>query len=391
MITANAGPLVSFGQAVALDYNPQMGPSLFWGGAGILDPRPQFTYTPGAQPSSGVYGFLGSSHIQTLRVPPVTLSNTIIAAAAHTVAGTKMTLASAATTGLAVGVGIVRQDSGVAVASLLELDPPYASATASIAAGSTVMDVTALGTGSGENLFYPGMTLSGTYVTAGTTITSFGTGTGGVGTYNISAPPSQAISGGTITGSADGLLNYIPYGQAGTVRLWHPGALLGRAVSITSSTAQVASNFTVRGFDIYGFPMTETIALTSSITAGTTAGKKAFKYILSVTPDTTDATNSYSVGTTDVIGLPIRSDHFNVGFEEDVSLMMNNAAIAATTGYTAADPSAATATTGDVRGTYALQTASNGTLLFMASQSPRLGALANPVTGLFGVTQYADF
>ena len=49
------------------------------------------------------------------------------------------------------------------------------------------------------------------------------------------------------------------------------------------------------------------------------------------------------------------------------------------------------ASTGDVRGTYAVQAASNGTLRLIATQSPvvaamGVGTLAN---GLFGVTQYA--
>ena len=67
--------------------------------------------------------------------------------------------------------------------------------------------------------------------------------------------------------------------------------------------------------------------------------------------------------------------------------MMNNAIIAATTGYTAAVKTTATATTGDVRGTYALQTSSNSTLVFTASQSPLI-ANVNTSVGLYGVTQY---
>jgi len=49
-----------------------------------------------------------------------------------------------------------------------------------------------------------------------------------------------------------------------------------------------------------------------------------------------------------------------------------------------------TATTGDVRGTYALQTASNGTLRFVVNQSPPAAAFLTP-GGVFGQPHFADF
>ena len=71
--------------------------------------------------------------------------------------------------------------------------------------------------------------------------------------------------------------------------------------------------------------------------------------------------------------------------------MWNNATIAASTGYLAAVLTTPTATTGDVRGTYALQSAaSNGTLRVMATQTPIAGNLNNAV-GLFGQPHYANF
>lgn len=391
-ISAVVGPLISFGQATSDDSNPEAGPSLFISGGGILDPRPQFTYQCGQGFGAQTCGFLGFNRIQTLRVIPFTLTAGLIAATANVVTNTPMTLAAAATTGLAVGVSIARQDTGVLVTGLLELDPGVAVGTATIAAGTTVMNVTALTAPSGDsyNVFYPGMVLSGTSIVTGTTIVSYGTGNGGIGTYNISVPPSAAISGGTITGTATGLNNSIAFGSAGTVQFWNPNALIARAVSITSTTGQLsAKTFTVRGFDAWGFPMTEVIT-TSGTAATTTNGKKAFRFILSVTPNFTDATNTYSVDTTDIIGFPVRSDTYQIGFESDITLMSNNATVASATGYVAAIKTVATATTGDVRGTFALQTASNGTLFLMATQSPTIAALSS-IAGLFGVTQYYDF
>jgi hypothetical protein len=68
-----------------------------------------------------------------------------------------------------------------------------ASSTASYISGTTL---TVGGTVTGT--FAVGMVLSGTGVTAGTTITALGTGTGGAGTYTVSA--SQTVSSTTITG-----------------------------------------------------------------------------------------------------------------------------------------------------------------------------------------------
>jgi hypothetical protein len=137
---------------------------------------------------------------------------------------------------------------------------------------------------------------------------------------------------------------------------------------------------------VYGFPMTETVTIAPA-SALTIAGLKAWKYISSITPGFTDATYTYSVGTNDVIGFPIRSDNFQSGVSFDVSLMMNNAAITATTGYIAAVKTTATATTGDVRGTYALQTSANGTLAFSVKQDPLVPNI-NSAVGLYGVSQY---
>lgn len=66
-----------------------------------------------------------------------------------------------------------------------------ASVTASIS--GTTMTVTAVGSGA----LSVGQTLSGAGVTAGTKITANGTGTGGVGTYTVSA--SQTVSSTTIS------------------------------------------------------------------------------------------------------------------------------------------------------------------------------------------------
>ena len=67
------------------------------------------------------------------------------------------------------------------------------SVTGSIAA--TTLDVTAVGSG----IIRVGMAITGTGVTAGTTVTALGTGSGGTGTYTVSV--SQTVASTTITGT----------------------------------------------------------------------------------------------------------------------------------------------------------------------------------------------
>lgn len=397
-IVGYQGPLVVFGNGPgqpSANTNPETGPSLFIHGPAILDTRPFYTYHVGQDFGSPTCGFGATTRLIALNAVPVTKSATLIAGPVHQVSGTPLVLASATATGIAVGVTVARADTGVNVTGLLELDPPVARVTASIPAGSTIMTVTAVTTGTGFNILTPGMVLSGTSIVAGTTVTGGAwngqSGAGGIGTYTISTPPSAAISGGTISGIGTGVINSrLPFGSVGTVQLWNPPALIGRTLIYTSDSASGATTtFTANGLDIYGFPMTEQVVLTPG-SALTATGLKAFKYISTITPSATEATHNVSVGTTDVIGFPVRSDNFIVGGEADVSIVMNNAAIAATTGYLAADKATATATTGDVRGTYALQTASDGTLRLIFSQTPNIQNIGSSL-GLFGVSQFASF
>ena len=78
----------------------------------------------------------------------------------------------------------------------LRITKGYArSATGS---SSSISGTTLTVGGTVTGTFAVGMVLSGTGVTAGTTITAIGTGTGGAGTYTVSA--SQTVSTTSITG-----------------------------------------------------------------------------------------------------------------------------------------------------------------------------------------------
>jgi hypothetical protein len=406
-------PITAFSDPVVGNFDPadsESGPCLYYSGYALGDPRPFYSYHPGQNFGSPTTGWNANTRITTINAIPMTLSSTIIAAAAHTVGGTAMTLASANADGIAVGVSIQRADTGATVKNLLKLDPLVASVVANLTLGSNIMTVTSVNAAGGHcyNQLCAGMVLTDATTAGnlptGVTITGWaaagpaggnsGTGGGLVGTYILSANALATATGDTITGlytgTATNAVSTVPFGGAGTIQCYNPGDMISRAVKIVSTTSQVVQTFTVNGLDVYGFPMTELIT-TVGTSATTTNGKKAFKYILSVTPSVTDATGNYSVGTQDVVGFPMRSDAWQQAAEYDVSIMWNNTAVAVSTNYVAAVLTTATNATGDVRGTYGLTTAaSNGTLRLITTQTPLVPNLGSAV-GLFGQTQFASF
>jgi len=382
-ISAFSGPVVAYGQNTlnaVTDYNPDIGPSLFWGGAGRIDPRPNFNYIPGQTQGAFTAGF-GTSDAMTLNYAPYALGSAAIAAAAAPTASTAMTLVStnSTTTGVSVSNSCTNYNTGATVTGLLMVDG-FASFTGVIA--SSILTVSSL-----TGTISIGMTLTGTGVNTGTTIVNQLTGpAGGAGTYTVQG--DDTTSSTTITAQATGTSALAqPFGllgQPSSIYLWNPQAIISRAVSIVpvSGTSTAAVIFTVSGYDIYGVPMSEAITVpTSTTTATTTKGAKAFKYIASVTPSVTNAI-TYSVGTTDIYGLPIRSDNFG-----DLAINYNATGITASTGYVAAvTTSPATTTTGDVRGTYALQSAADASKRLVVRQFVTPANMGS-ITGLFGVTQ----
>lgn len=192
-------------------------------------------------------------------------------------------------------------------------------------------------------------------------------------------------TGATVTGllAIDSAMDTVKFGSSENLRVWDPTKAISRNLRITSVGNDSGATFTVRGYDLYGQPMTETI---TGANAGIAAGVKAWKYIASITPAGTLSGSNVSVGTGDVFGLPLRADHWG-----DLTVFWNSALITAATGFTAAvttDP--ATAITGDVRGTYAVQaTASDGTRRLQLFLTPKPANLET-VVGLLGVTQFSS-
>ena len=168
------------------------------------------------------------------------------------------------------------------------------------------------------------------------------------------------------------------FGTNKSIGIADPTKNLARAISITGVSGGAGGAFLVSGYDLYGNPQTEKI--TAAAGAATTNGKKAFKFFKTITPQFTDAHN-YSVGTADIFGFPLLVSTFSYA-----TIGWAGSTVTASTGFTKADTtSPATNTTGDVRGTYAVQSASNGVLTlqnFIGISVTNISTLA----GIFGVT-----
>lgn len=297
--------------------------------------------------------------------------------------------------------------------------------TASIATGTGfgTMTVTAW-TGTPISV---GMVLVGANVTAGTIVTAFGTGTGGLGTYTVSVSQTAASATVTAYGTSDlGDPSLMPtgVGPLGRIYVWDsvPVALVAnniataqiggvgtaltltagkgvqlktnagpggvtvyqldvpRAVSTTTATGSpTTSNITITGYDVYGQSMSEVIA-TGAVASTTVNGKKAFFQISGITSSASTTVN-ITVGTTDILGIPVR-----VTSAPFLATVKFGTTLAADAGnFVAADAATATTTTGDVRGTYVPSASTDGVKRLVAGilipgiasgpNATRLGAL----------------
>lgn len=156
-----------------------------------------------------------------------------------------------------------------------------------------------------------------------------------------------------------------------------------RCVTITATGANTAT-YLVRGYDLYGQPMSQLLAAPSTSTVATT---KAFKTVTSITnANATAGTNGLTAGFNDKLGIPFRVT--DSGYVVSVKWAGALAADAGT--FVAADTtSPATTATTDVRGCYTPSSAANGTRrLVMVVALPALAVGPNATrTGAVGVDQ----
>lgn len=304
------------------------------------------------------------------------------------------------------------------------LQPAQSTFTGSIA--TTTLTVTAMLSGDPIKV---GQYIDGTGVTNGTYITAFGTGNGGTGTYTVST--SQTAGSTTIYANGNALLgdpapmergvgplgriyvfDVIPQAKlttnvsaaasyaaaanatlaagAGTKLTTNTAGTsviqldCPRAVSITIGAGTITdTNITVSGYDYYGQAMSEVIA-TGTTQSTTVNGKKAF-YQVSQVAVGGDCGATVAVGTTDIIGLPVRVT--DAGYLASVGYNNTLARDAGT--FVAAATATATTTTGDVRGTYVPSAACDGIKrLVIGILLPAIAVGPNSTrVGALGVTQ----
>lgn len=290
----------------------------------------------------------------------------------------------------------------------------------------TTLTVTAMRGGESIRV---GMYVDGTSVTDGTYITAFGTGAGGVGTYTINQ--SVSASSTLMTANGNGELQDpsqmdVGVGPLGRIYVWDcvpqakGSAVLSaaasyavagnatlaagagvravvlnsgstvyqldvpRAVSITIGAGTIADTaVTVSGFDYYGQAMSEVIQ-TGTTQSTTVNGLKAF-YQVSQVAIGGDCGATIAVGTSDVLGIPVRVT--DAGYIASVGWNNTLARNAGT--FVAAVTLTATTTTGDVRGTYTPSSVPDGIRrLVMGILLPAIAVGPNATrTGALGVTQ----
>jgi hypothetical protein len=131
--------------------------------------------------------------------------------------------------------------------------------------------------------------------------------------------------------------------------------------TVTHGSSVVAMTIKIIGQDIYGATMSQTLTVAATGTSQVDVTTKAFKWVrsIAITAVADAEANTLNFGTGDVLGLPIRLPGSGHVLRE-----MEDGAAPTAGAFVAAVDSAATATSGDVRGTYDANSACDGDLNF---------------------------
>ena len=193
-------------------------------------------------------------------------------------------------------------------------------------------------------------------------------------------PSQNVIPAGALF--IDSVPIYQRFGTNNFTVLYDAGTMLERCIQVTSAGDDHLATLAIVGFDSYGFLLHETLTLTN---AGVATSAKAYKGIISAIPAGTLSGSNVSIGQADTIGLMLFASAASAiwGFYA-------NAILAGVGTFTAGVAGPATGTTGDVRGRYALPSASDGAKRLTLWQRPSLSSMvANGINiGLFGANQF---
>ena len=375
-LSSNDGPNFTYGNMAAIplgiaagtavgDYNFDAGPNAEFQGDGLLDMRVLFQKDmlqgfPGRQPIH-----YSMPYLQSIAQVPAAAGAANISSVASVTSGTALAFA-AATLGVAVNIPIVPFSQGglnsqTPVTAAVALD--FGFAFGNVTSGSTSITVAnafmftvgmplviaAVGNSGGTVpllTYVASITNTTTIVVADTPLAT--NAAAPIGTGNIWNPSvfSSALAGIPRPTAAQ------PWLAGGPGLFLDSRQGIARGLRIVGVAGGTGGTFTVKGWDIYGEAMTETITVGAGAVTGW--GVKAWKSIASITPNFTDA-HAYTVGTSDVFGFAYRAP-----FWDNIDVTWNNTYMNTNTGFVAGLSliTAATATTADVRGT--IQTSANG-------------------------------
>lgn len=404
--TNHRGPINSMGSlevdvATSAQVQPLDGPSMFYQGNAIPDPRAfpfaKDGFRPGQQPA-----FLELVDFFAIDTFPQAAATALLAANATATAATAFALTTAQLNGpgagiasIAIGVQILPQGTTIVTTAAIALD--FGFATGTTVAGSTtvvVNDNTLFSVG--QWVVVGGAGNSGATVSLISQVQSIAT----ANTTGLTLSPAPAtglshapIGGanlfggaflppGTQFGPATASASYhSPNSVAGLARVHNPKEMSARAVSITAGTTTATSTITIRGWDVWRQPMSEDIIIPSGNRSATTFfGAKAFKYISSATPSTT-AVGNVGLGLSDVFGMICRADRW-----EQTNIFWNGCQVPTSLGFSVAGTtSPATNTSGDVRGTIQVSTNGTGTAAAVATAAVSNGTARLTVIQNLGV------
>jgi hypothetical protein len=250
-----------------------------------------YTVSPSQLVGSGT-SMVGGVGAQTVTPVSGDSSNNIATTAyVQGIAGTLGTMATQNANAVAITGGTVGNLTAFNAAGTTTIGETstVANTTASFTAGisngggsaGTICNVTSISSGT----IVIGSILSGSGVTANTTVVSYGTGTGGTGTYNVSA--SQLVSAGTSISAV-----------AGTTVTYDV-----KTQSVLYYTANAAANWTlnVRGDGSTTLNSLMAVGETRTITFLATQGSTAY-YQSAMTIDGTSVTPKWQGGTAPTAG-----------------------------------------------------------------------------------------
>jgi hypothetical protein len=398
------GPINSMGSlevdAATANVAPLDGPSLLYQSMGIPDlrsaPFAKDAAKPGSQPA-----FLAGGGVTVVNTIPQARGSTLIAAAQTVTSAVAVGLITAQAGGVAsvatVAVGVPIVPIGTTVATFANLALDFGFTTGTTAANSTtvtVVDNTLFQLGqwiviggagnSSASRSHIGQVISSSGSTVITVVPAPVTtilnapigqanlfGSGLLPSATQFGPSAPTATGHSIAGGM----------AAGLARVYNPREMSSRSVSIQSVTAiAVAYSAVVSGWDVWCNPMTEII---SSVTGVTTfAGRKAFKYISSITSGTTvPASQGVAFGLGDTFGLPMRADYW-----EEVQASWNGSSMTNSNGFVPAI-SGTTVVNGttDVRGTLMVSTA-----IVTGTIATAISAIATNGTGRLTIRMFVE-